>query len=244
METLGIDIGGSGIKAAVVDTSSGEFITERHRIPTPQPCKLPAFQDALKAMLEHFDWTGPVGVGFPGVVRQNRTLSAANLDPTVVDIDLGEILKDFGAFEVAAINDADAAGLAEMQLGAGKNALGTTLMVTVGTGIGTALFNKGVLVPNMELGHIEFKGNSAERLVSERARETRDLSWKEWGKNFNEFLKYITFLLQLDLIILGGGGVKKREKFEKHLTVETPIEYAEFANRAGILGAALAVNAR
>lgn len=243
MEALGIDIGGSGIKGAVVDTERGQLVTERYRLATPKKAGREALMASLEQMREAFGWGGgPVGIGFPGVIRDHEIRTAANLNEELIGWGLGEALRRSWASPVRVFNDADAAGHAEMCFGAGRiyRERGTVLLVTVGTGIGTVLFRDGILVPNLEFGHVEFQGEKAEWLVSERARKEQDLSWKRWGKRFDEFLLYLAGLFQPDRIILGGGGVKKREKVEPLLSAELPVSFAEFGNRAGIIGAAWA----
>lgn len=243
MLALGIDIGGSGIKGAVVDVAKGELVTERLRIATPEGTDAGQLVGILHELVRQIGWKeGPVGIGFPGVIRDNRICSAVNLDDSLVGIHLPDLLADTLSGPVTVLNDADAAGHAEMRYGAGREYLeaGTVLLLTVGTGIGSVMFSKGVLVPNLEIGHVEYKGRDAESFVAERVRKAEDLSWKRWGKRFNGFLAYLEFVLQPDLIILGGGGVKKPEKFRDHITITTPWTLAETGNFAGIIGAAYA----
>ncbi len=243
MLALGIDIGGSGIKGAIVDTETGNFVSERIRIPTPKPPKAEAVLDTLRTLIDQLGFKeGPVGVGFPGVIRHGTIETAANLEKCLIGLNLAEALADMGFNQVRVLNDADAAGFAEVELGAGRPCLeeGTVFVLTVGTGIGTALFVDGKLVPNLELGHIQFQRRHAESYLSERARKNEGISWKEWGIRFNGFLLYMEDLLRPDLIILGGGGVKKPENFQQYLETRTPLEFAKAGNRAGILGAALA----
>jgi polyphosphate glucokinase len=243
MLSLGIDIGGSGIKGAVVDVVKGELVSERVRIATPGQASADETLAIIKDIIGQVGWKkGPVGIGFPGVIRANRICTSVNLSDDLVGVQLAELLKGVVSGPVKVLNDADSAGHAEMRYGAGRPYLesGTVLLVTVGTGIGTVMFTGGVLVPNLELGHIEYKGRDAENFVSERVRKVEDLSWKRWGKRFNGFLKHLEFILQPDFIILGGGGVKKPEKFRDHITIETPWMLAETGNLAGIIGAAYA----
>lgn len=242
MRSVGVDIGGSGVKAAVVESSTGELITQRVRVETPSNANRAELEGCLLELLERVGWQeGPLGIGFPGVIREGTIQTAANLSHSLIGWNLRKTFEDHGFGPVALLNDADAAGVAEMHFGAGKDFHNqTVLLLTVGTGIGSVLFFKGGLVPNLEFGHIEFHGKPAERLVSERARKQGDLSWKRWGKRFNSFLEYMAFLTQPDAIILGGGGVKRPEKFAEFLTVQTPIHYAAFGNLAGIVGAAIA----
>lgn len=247
MEALGIDVGGSGIKAAVVDTRKGELLSDRLRVPTPVNPDRAALIAALREIIAAHSWGNrPVGIGFPGVIKNNTILTAVNLHPDLVGLQLGLELHPEAPDLVTLINDADAAGTAEMQFGAGRpyREAGTVLLFTVGTGVGTVLFRNGVLVPNIEFGHVEYQGHHAESHVSERARKEQDLSWKRWGKRFSGYLKYMEFLFQPDFIILGGGGVKKREKFEEFIEIATPWTFAHFGNRSGIIGAATAATSR
>ncbi|MGC9451001.1 MAG: polyphosphate--glucose phosphotransferase [Oceanipulchritudo sp.] len=246
MQALGIDIGGSGIKGAVVDVANGELVTERIRISTPREAHAPAVLEILHELIRKLGWkAGPVGIGFPGVIRENRICTAVNLHESLVGVNLAQELKDLPGGPVKVINDADAAGVAEMRFGAGRpcSQSGTVLLLTVGTGIGAVLFTNGVLVPNLELGHLEYRGRNAESYVAERARKEEGLSWKQWGKRFNGFLAHLEFVLQPDLIILGGGGVKKPEKFREQIKITTPWTIAASGNRAGLIGAALAATA-
>ena len=243
MLALGMDIGGSGIKSAIVDTDTGEFVSDRIRTRTPESLSQKQLIGILRDQGAELEWDqGPVGIGFPGVIRKNVIHSAVNLGEPLLGLNLAASLKPFLKGPVRVINDADAAGFAEMRLGAGQEHArsGSVLLLTIGTGIGTVFFHNGLLVPNLEFGHLEIKGRNAEVYVSERARKTEDLSWKEWTRRFNEFLRHIAFLLQPDLIILGGGGVKKAEKFIPYLDIATPWKLARFGNRAGIIGAAAA----
>ncbi len=247
MLALGIDIGGSGIKGAVVDTECGSLVSDRMRVPTPRDLSPEALAGILHNLFSDLDWKkGPVGIGFPGVIRGNTIFTAANLDKRLVGLNLEEVLDGLGSAPVRVLNDADAAGFAEMEFGAGLpyRKQGTVLLLTVGTGIGTVMFVDGVLVPNLELGHVEFNGAEAEHLVSERTRKHEDLSWKRWAKRFSGYLEYLERLLNPDVIILGGGGVSKVGKFEKHLSIQTPWVMANNGNRAGIIGAALAAASR
>lgn len=240
MEILGIDIGGSGIKAAVVNTSTGALVTERERIATPSPATPEATLPLVRDLLEAHAWRGPVGCGFPGVIHGTTIHTAANLDDSFIGVDWGEALSEITGGPSAVLNDADAAGMAEMRFGAGRGHNGLVMILTIGTGIGTALFHRGELVPNAEIGHIEYEGAEAESFLSEAARKQQGLSWKQWGKRFNGFLQYLEGLLWPDLFILGGGGAKKSEKFDDFLSPRTPWVLAEFGNRAGIIGAAMA----
>lgn len=243
MLALGIDIGGSGIKGAIVDTEKGCLVSDRIRIPTPVPAHA---GDVIKTVREVIAASGfnngSVGIGFPGVIRQNTILTAANLEDSLIGVNFDKELSDMGFKSVRVINDADAAGFAEMEFGAGKSHRhsGTVLMLTVGTGIGSVLFTNGQLLPNLELGHIQFEKKNAESRVSERARIRKELSWPKWGKRFCRYLRYVESIIQPDLIILGGGGVKKPEAFSEYIDIDTPWVLASSGNKAGIIGAALA----
>jgi polyphosphate glucokinase len=243
MLALGIDIGGSGIKSAVVDTTIGEFVSPRVRTKTPAGLLPGQLTAIIREQADELDWhQGPVGIGFPGVIRENCIQTAVNLGEPLVGLDLaGELRRELGG-PIRVLNDADMAGFAEMRLGAGQPYAksGTVLLLTIGTGIGTVLFNNGQLVPNLEFGHVELSGKNAESIVSERARKTHGLSWKQWTRRFNQYLAHLSFLLQPDFIILGGGGVKKPEKFVDYLDLDTRWDFARFGNRAGIVGAAIA----
>jgi polyphosphate glucokinase len=240
MQILGIDIGGTGIKGAVVDTDQGELLTERHRILTPQSGKPRPIAKTVKEITEHFQWSGPIGCGFPAAVRQGIVLTAANIHKSWIGTNVESLFAETTGCPVKVINDADAAGLAEVTFGAGKDFDGVVLLVTIGTGLGTVLFTRGQLLPNAELGHIEIDGLDAEVKASDAARKRESLSWKKWGKRFNTYLSRLEALLWPDLIILGGGSAAKFDKFSEYIRIQTPIVVAEFLNEAGIVGAALA----
>ena len=239
MQILGIDIGGSGIKGAVVDTESAELLTPRKRYATPQPSKPADVAKVVSKITRHFDWHGPVGCGFPAVVQQGVTKTAANVDKNWIGTDAARLFSEATGCPVAVVNDADAAGMAEIRFGAGRGLQGVILVITIGTGLGTAMYVDGKLVPNLELGHIEIRGKDAEERASDAARKRKDLSWKAWGTAFDEYLNYLEALLHPDLFILGGGASKKFDKFRPQLTVQAQIITAEFLNEAGIVGAAL-----
>ncbi len=240
MEILGIDIGGSGIKGAVVETTTGELVTERVRIKTPQPSTPEAVADTIKELVETIGYQGPMACGFPARVINGTVLTAANIDKSWVNVHVESLLKEKLGNEIFVANDADVAGIAEMTFGAGCGEKGKVLIVTIGTGIGTAMFFNGELLPNFEMGHIILNGDDAERYCSDAAREKLDLKWKEWGKRFNEYLNRIDFLVQPDLFILGGGASKKFEKFKDQLHLENArVIPAKTLNLAGIIGAAV-----
>lgn len=237
---LGIDIGGSGIKGAPVDVDSGVLLTDRYRIPTPRPAKPAAVAKVVVNLVRHFDWSGPVGCTFPGVIKQGVVLTAANVHKTWVGVDCRDLLEQQTGCPVTVLNDADAAGLAEMRFGAGREQPGLVMVVTLGTGIGTALFMDGRLVPNAELGHVIVRGKDAETRASDRARTSKGWGWKKWAKRVDEYLLYLESLLNPDLFVLGGGVSRKHERYLRYLTTSAPVVPAELRNEAGIVGAALA----
>lgn len=240
MQVLGIDIGGSGIKAAPVDTTKGTLVTERVKVETPHPARPAAVAAVVAQHVKKFDWSGAVGIAFPGVVVNGVTMTAANLDPAWVGLDTRALFTKAAGVATSLINDADAAGLAEMEFGAGAGHKGTVLMLTFGTGIGSALFRDGRLVPNTELGHIEVRGRDAETRASERAKELHDLSWGKWAGRVDEYLHHIEALTAPDLIIIGGGISRKADKFLPLLTsLRATVVPAAMQNDAGIVGAAL-----
>ena len=240
MDILGIDIGGSGIKGAPVDLNQGILAAERLRIATPQPATPDAVADTVGRIIRHFNWTGPVGCGLPSVVQNGVARTAANIDSSWIGTDVRALLSQRTGCPVTVINDADAAGIAEMRFGAGRGRNGTILMVTVGTGLGTALFRDGNLVPNTELGHLLLNGKVAEKYASAAAREDLGLSYETWAKRLDLYLHQLQSLFWPDLFILGGGISKKHEKFFPFLTIETEFLPAVLRNQAGIVGAALA----
>lgn len=237
---LGIDIGGSGIKGAPVETEIGELLYPRHRIPTPEMGKPKPMAKVVAAIAQHFDWFEPIGCGFPAVVHDGVVHSAANIHKRWIGTDAASLFAKETCCDVYVLNDADAAGLAEITFGAGRGRKGVVLVVTIGTGLGTALFADGHLVPNLELGHLEIDCEDAELRASDAARKREDLSWKKWSQRLDRYLIKLEKLLSPDLIILGGGVTKKHEKFLPRLTVKTEIAPALLGNQAGIIGAALA----
>jgi polyphosphate glucokinase len=236
---LGVDIGGTGIKGAPVDVGTGVLLAERVRILTPQPATPGAVADVVAEVVDRFDVDGPVGCAFPAVVRHGVTMTAANVDDAWIGCDADALLSERLGREVHLVNDADAAGLAEMRFGAGRGHEGVVLVLTLGTGIGSALFVGGRLVPNTELGHVELRGHDAEDLASERARIEADLSWKAYAEVLDEFLAVMELLVSPDLVVLGGGGSKKADRFLPLLRRSCPVVPAELRNQAGIIGAAL-----
>ncbi|BAP55011.1 polyphosphate glucokinase [Thioploca ingrica] len=240
MEILGIDIGGSGVKGAPVNINTGELMAERHRIPTPQPAVPTAIAEVVAELVTHFNWHGPIGCAFPAVIKQGVIYTAANIDQSWLGIDGSKLIAEKTGCPTLLLNDADAAGIAEMTFGAGKNHLGTVIIHTFGTGIGSAIFVNGQLVPNTEFGHMEIRGKEAEHRASDLIRSQKDLAWKQWAKRVNEFLGRMEALFWPDLFIIGGGVSKKHEKFLPLLQTRAQIVPAHLLNQAGIIGAALA----
>jgi len=240
VEILGIDIGGSGIKAAPVDVTKGTLTRERIKVLTPQPAKPKAVAEAVRGLVEQFGWSGKAGITFPGVVTNGVIRTAANLDPAWIGADARDLFGSATGLEVQVINDADAAGLAEMRFGAGAGQRGTVVMLTFGTGIGSALFTDGVLVPNTEFGHIEIRGKDAEKRASERAREVHDLDWEHWAGRVDEYMSHLEGLVWPELFIVGGGVSRKSDKFLPLLEgLRARVVPAKLHNDAGIVGAAL-----
>lgn len=244
MTILGVDIGGSGIKGAPVDLTSGELSADRHRIPTPQPATPEAVIEVVGELVEYFNWTGPIGCTFPAIIKHGVTLSAANVDDSWIGYAAQEGLQARTKCPLVLLNDADAAGIAEMAYGAGKDKDGLVIILTLGTGIGSALFYDGVLLPNTELGHLELHGDDAEHWAAESARQRENLKWKAWGKRVNDYIQHLDFLFSPDLYIIGGGVSKKFDKYEKYIKANAPVIPAALRNEAGIVGAALAAQQR
>ena len=240
LAVLGVDIGGSGIKGAPVDIDSGSLMADRLRIPTPRPSRPKKVADVVAELVCHFNWSGAVGCTFPGVIKHGVVETAANVHKSWIGSDDRAVFEERTGCLVTVLNDADAAGLAEMRFGAGRQQEGLVMMVTLGTGIGTALFMDGRLVPNSELGHLIIRGKDAEDRASDRARTEKGWSWKKWAKRLDEYLLYVEALLNPDLFILGGGVSKKHERFLGYLNTRAPVVPAEMRNEAGIVGAALA----
>ncbi|MEU2602042.1 polyphosphate--glucose phosphotransferase [Streptomyces hirsutus] len=242
MQIFGVDIGGSGIKGAPVDLDKGDLAQERCKVLTPQPSTPDAVADGVKEVVDHFGWTGPVGVTFPGVVTDGTTIrSAANVDKSWVDTDARMLLGDrLGGLPVTVVNDADAAGIAEMHFGAAKGRRGTVVLLTFGTGIGSAVFVDGVLVPNTELGHLELHGHEAEKRASSKAREDHELTWEHWAHRVQKYLAHVEMLFSPELFVIGGGVSRKSEKFLHHIQgIKAEIVPAQLQNNAGIVGAAM-----
>jgi polyphosphate glucokinase len=240
MQVLGIDIGGSGIKGAPVDVVNGELVAERHRIKTPNPSTPDAVAAVVAEVAAHFDWRGPIGVTFPAIVRHGIVYTAANVDKGWIGTDADTLFEKATGCPVHVLNDADAAGMAEMEFGAGRGRKGVVIMLTFGTGIGSAIFVEGHLLPNTEFGHLPIRGKDAEHRAAARIRDEEKLSWKDWAARVNEFLQAMEFFFSPDLFIIGGGVSKKFDKFAKYLDVRAEIVPAQLRNEAGIIGAAVA----
>jgi polyphosphate glucokinase len=241
---IGVDIGGSGIKAGLVDARRGELIGDRIRVETPQPAVPDAVVEAAAGVVAQFGRdAGPVGIGLPSALVDGTAMTAANIDPAWIGVKAAERFSEAVGRTCVVLNDADAAGLAEIRFGAGKGVKGVVLMLTLGSGIGSALFLDGALVPNMELGHIDIRGKDAELRASAGARERHGQSVKEWAPLLDEYLNRVDKLVWPDLIILGGGVSKDADKFIPLLTVRPPVVAAQLRNEAGIVGAALVADA-
>ncbi|MFD5186599.1 polyphosphate--glucose phosphotransferase [Streptomyces sp. NPDC058357] len=245
MQIFGVDIGGSGIKGAPVDLDRGDLAQERHKVLTPHPATPKGVVECVAEVVGHFDWSGPVGVTFPGVVTDGVTRTAANVDKGWVDTDARGLIGDRLGLPVTVLNDADAAGIAEMTFGAGRGRKGTVIVLTLGTGIGSALFVDGRLVPNTELGHLELNGHDAETHASTKAKEDEDLSWHHWAHRVQKYLAHVEMLFSPELFIIGGGVSRKADKFLPLIEhVRAEMVPAELQNNAGIVGAAMAASGR
>jgi polyphosphate glucokinase len=239
MTILGIDVGGSGIKGAPVDVAAGQLTEERYRLETPQPSDVKRVVDTVAHVASRFGGVERVGVTFPGVVVNGVVRTAANVDKSWIDAAAADLFTAAIGRPVTVINDADAAGVAEITYGAGRDQRGTTIMLTFGTGIGSAVFIDGKLVPNTELGHLEIHGDDAELRASDRARDVENLSWHEWAHRVQRYLKHVERLFEPDLFIIGGGVSKKSDKFFPLIDIRTRMVPAALLNNAGIIGAAL-----
>ena len=240
MDRLGIDIGGTGIKGAIVDADRGELTGDRFRLDTPQPATPESVTETVARVVEHFGWTGTVGAGFPAVVRHGDVHTAANIDVGWIGCNVEDMFQQATGCPFHVVNDADVAGMAEMRYGAGRGRAGVVVVLTLGTGIGSALFTDGRLVPNTEFGHIEIDGRAAERKAADSVRTRKDLSWKKWAERVDQYLHRLAFYLWPDLIIIGGGVSKKHDRFLPLLTVDAEVVPAMLRNEAGIIGAACA----
>ncbi|MBV2353058.1 ROK family protein [Streptomyces sp. J2-1] len=242
MQIFGVDIGGSGIKGAPVDLEKGDLAQERFKVLTPHPATPDGVAEGVREVVEHFGWTGPVGLTFPGVVTGGATIrTAANVDKSWIDTDARVLFGGrLGGLPVTVVNDADAAGVAEMRFGAGKDRRGTVILLTFGTGIGSALFVDGTLVPNTELGHLELDGHDAEKRASSKAKEDKDLTWDHWARRVQKYLAHVEMLFSPDLFVIGGGVSRKADKFLHFIEgIKAEIVPAELQNNAGIVGAAM-----
>ncbi|MCK0189404.1 polyphosphate--glucose phosphotransferase [Arenibacter sp. F20364] len=241
MEILGIDVGGSGIKGALVNMETGEMITERFRIPTPKSRKPKPMAEVVAKIVEHFDYDGPIGCGFPTVIKKGICKTPGNLHKKWAGVNVNELFSEATGLPVTVVNDADAAGYASMNFGVGRGKEGLVLMITIGTGLGSGAFYNGDLIPNFELGQIPYKKyDKIELWAAASAKEREELSYKKWGKRFNVFLEFVELIVSPDLIVLGGGTSKDWDEFKDCITIETPVIPAELQNHAGIIGAAAA----
>lgn len=241
MEILGIDVGGSGIKGAIVNMETGEMITERFRIPTPKSRKPKPMAQVVAKIVEHFNYKGPIGCGFPTVIKKGICKTPGNLHKKWAGVNVNELFSEATGLPVTVVNDADAAGYASMNYGVGKGKDGLVAMITIGTGLGSGVFFNGELLPNYELGQIPYKKyDKIELWAAASAKEREDLSYKKWGKRFNVFLELVELIISPDLIILGGGTSKNWKQFKDYINIETPVIPAELQNHAGIIGAAAA----
>lgn len=241
MTLLGIDVGGSGIKGALVNSETGEMISERFRIPTPIPRTPEAMSNVIAQIVTHFDYKGKVGCGFPTIIKNGICKATGNLDKSWLGVNVEELLEKKTGLDFTVINDADAAGYATMNYGTGKGEKGFVVMITIGTGLGSGAFLDGRLIPNFELGQIPYKKYSKiEKWAAGSAKDREGLSYKKWGKRFNKFLEYVELIVSPDLIILGGGASKDFKEFKSKIKIETRVIPAELQNHAGIIGAAVA----
>lgn len=241
MKVLGIDVGGSGIKGAIVDLNRGQLVTDRIRYVTPKYARPKAVALKIAKIASKLEWTGKIGVGFPAAIKNNVALSASNIAQSWMGKDAGELISHATGSKVTLLNDADAAAIAEFEYGGQKMNQGLVIFITIGTGLGTAFINKGVLVPNLELGHLYLKNKGdGEWYASNAARERNNLSWKVWARRFNHYLDAMESLFQPDQFVIGGGISKRPELFMEYISIKTPIRMATLKNEAGIIGAALA----
>lgn len=240
MEVLGIDIGGTGIKGAIVNTNTGELVSEKFRIPTPRPAIPEEVAKTIKKIVEHFQWKGKAGAGFPTPLSHGVCQSGGNLDPSWAGVNINKLFQRAAGIEFTVINDADAAAEAEMHFGAGKGKQGLVAVITLGTGIGSGLFFNGKLIPNTELGHVTYKSSAFEKYAADSIRKKEDLSYPKWGKRLDKYFKHIDLILSPDLFIIGGGASKKLDRYKDEIDIDTPIIPAENKNEAGIIGAAKA----
>ena len=240
MKVLGIDIGGSGIKGAIVNVNQGKTVGERIRLTAPEKSKPRDVAKIVKEIAGQFSWKGSIGCGFPAVIKNGIALSAANISKKWVEMDVNGLLSQVTGLEIHTINDADAAGLAEMSFGIGKDyKKQVVVLLTLGTGFGSAVFVNGELLPNTELGHIQIRGKDAEKRASDAVRKKKELGWKSWSGRLQEYLNVLEDLINPDVIIIGGGISKSHLKFFPHLKTRAKLLPAHFLNQAGIIGAAI-----
>lgn len=243
-QAFGIDIGGSGIKGAVVRTSSGELATERVRIVTPQPSTPDSVAAVVAQLVKQAEWHGVIGATFPAVIQHGVARSAANVDHSWIGTDVDATFTEATGEEVIVLNDADAAGIAEARFGAARDVAGVVILLTFGTGIGSALLVDGKLVPNTELGHLELDGHDAETRAAASVRDREELSYKHWAKRVQKYMSHVEKLFTPDLFVVGGGVSKEADKWVPHLDLHTPVKPAQLLNNAGIVGAAMAAAER
>ncbi|QTD37868.1 ROK family protein [Polaribacter batillariae] len=240
MKSLGIDIGGSGIKAAIVNTKTGELLSERHRIPTPKPATPEAVAKVVKEIIQHFNWKKEVGCSFPTTIVDGKCIHSGNLSPKWLNVKVDKLFKKECKLPFFISNDADLAGLAEVSLGVAKKEKGVVIVVTVGTGIGSGMFYKGKLIPNLEVGRmLHTNGEIIEFYTADSVRKKEELKLAEWAKRFDFLLEYIRIVFTPSLIVLGGGISKKYDEFKKYLETDVKVKVAHFRNNAGIIGAAM-----
>ncbi|WP_258104570.1 polyphosphate--glucose phosphotransferase [Marinoscillum sp. MHG1-6] len=240
MEILGIDIGGTGIKGAIVDSKKGKLLTDRLRMPTPAPATPELMLDTVRELVKEFGWKGPIGSGFPAVVQHEIVRTASNIDKSWIGVNAAKEIEKLTGCPTHLVNDVDAAGMAEMKFGAGKKEKGVAIIIAAGTGIGSALFINRKLVPNTELGFVYVNQMPGEHYAANSVRENEGLSWEEWGGRFNEYLQRLEFLFWPDLLILGGGVSKRFDEYKQYFDLKTKLVPAKAKNNAGIIGAALA----
>lgn len=236
---LGIDVGATGMKGGLVDVEKGEMVSERFKLPTPKPSKPASMSKVMAEIVDHFKYKGIVGCGFPSIIKNNIALSAANIDESWIGTNVRKKFTKSTGCNMVICNDADVAGMAEMQFGQGRGVDGLVIIITIGTGLGSAVFMDGQLVPNTEFGHLKFKDSIAEKYCAGSTRKQLDLSYEEWGHRFNEYLAHVEHLFSPDLILLGGGTSKKFKEFKQCITIDTPVKPASLLNNAGIIGAAV-----
>ncbi|HEV7653414.1 MAG TPA: ROK family protein [Mycobacteriales bacterium] len=239
---FGVDIGGSGIKGAIVDLDKGDLATERVKYLTPHPSTPEAVAEVVARLVQEAGWSGELGATFPAVIKNGVAKSAANVDKSWIGTDVDKVFTDITNCDVTVLNDADAAGIAEARFGAAKGVGGVVILLTFGTGIGSALLLDGQLVPNSELGHLEIDGGDAEKKASSAAKDNEGLSYKQWAKRVQKYLSHVEKLFTPDLFVVGGGVSKNSEKWVPLLSINTPIKPAQLLNNAGIVGAAMAAH--